>query len=58
MIEIDDVRYCFEACMKILDLLEVVIEFDYGRGSKHPVLTDDGLAVLDGVDVALDEQQV
>jgi hypothetical protein len=34
------------------------IEFDYGRRPKHPILADDRLAMLDGVDVALDEQQV
>jgi hypothetical protein len=47
------VRHCEQ-----YHLLKVFIEFDYGRRSKHPVLADDGLTMLDGVNVTLNEQQV
>lgn len=40
------------------NLLEVVAELDDGRALKHPLLVDDELSVLEGVDVALDQEKI
>lgn len=36
----------------------MIAELDDGRALEHPLLVDDELTVLEGVDIALDEQQV
>ena len=40
------------------DLLEVVTQFDDGGRLEHALLVDDELAMLERIDIALDEQQI
>ena len=58
MVELNDLGDLLEALLELLDLLEVVTELDDRRRLEHPLLVDDQLAVLEGVDVRLDEEQV
>ena len=43
---------------RITHLLEMVAEFDHGDVIKHPVRVHHQLAVLQRIDVALDQQQI
>ena len=58
MIELDDLRDLLEPLLELRDFLEVVPELDDGRRREHAVLVEDELAVLERVDVTLDQQQI
>ena len=58
MVELKDLRNLLEPFLELRDLLEVVTELDDRCRLEHPLLVDDKLAVLEGVDVGLDEEQV
>ena len=58
MVEFKNLRDLLEALLELRDLLEVVAELDHRRGLEHTLWVDDELAVLERVDVTLDEQQV
>ena len=58
MIQFNNLRDLLEAFLELLDLLEVVAEFDNGCRAEQPVLVDHKLTVLERVDVALDEEKV
>ena len=58
MVELNDLRNLLEALLELRDLLEVVAELDDGRRLEHALRVDDELAMLERVDVALDEQQI
>ena len=58
VIKLDNLGDLLEALLELLDLLEVVTELDDGRCLEHALRTDRELAMLERVDVRLDEQQV
>ena len=47
-----------ESLLELLDLLKVVTELDNGSGLEHAQGVDHELAMLQGVDVTLDEQEI
>jgi len=55
MVQLDDPGDLLEPFLELSNLLEVVAELDDRRRLEHPVRVDDQAAVLERVDVALDE---
>lgn len=54
MIEFQNLGDLLEPLLELLNLLEVVSEFD-GSALEHPLLANDELTMLQRIDVALDE---
>ena len=58
VVELDDLGDLLEALLELLNLLEVVTKLDDGRCLKHALWVNDELAVLQRVNVGLDEQEI
>jgi len=58
MIQLDDLGDLLEPLLELLNFLEMVTQLDDWGRLEHPLLINDELAVLEGVDVALDEQEI
>ena len=57
MIQLDDLGDLLEPLLELLNLLEVVSEFD-GSALEHPLLANDELTMLQRIDVALDKEEI
>ena len=55
MIQLDDLGYLLEPLLELLDLLEMITEFDDGSVLEHSLLANDELTMLQRIDVALDK---
>jgi len=58
MIQLQDLRDLLEPFLELLNLFEMVTQFDDRRRLEHPLLVDDELTVLERVDVTLDEEKI
>lgn len=58
MVELDDLGDLLESLLELLNLLEVIAELDHRCRLEHPALVQHELAVLQRVNVALDEEQI
>lgn len=58
MVKLDDLGDLLEPFLELLYLLEVVTKLDNWDGLEHPGLIQDELAIAQGVDIALDEEEV
>ena len=58
MVELDDLGDLLEPLLELLDLLKVVTKLDHRGRLEHPAFVQDELAMLQRVDVTLDEEQV
>ena len=58
MIQLEDLRDLFEPFLELLNLFEMVTQFDDRCCLEHPLLVDDELTMLERIDVTLDEKKV
>lgn len=58
MIQLNNLRDLLEALLELLNLLEMITQFNDRCCSEHPLRADNELSVLERVYVALDEQKV
>jgi len=58
MIQLKNFGYLLESFLELLNFLEVIAKLNDGCRLEHPLFVDYELAVLEGVDVALNEQQI
>ena len=58
MIQLKDLGNLLEPLLELSNLLEVITQLDNGCRPEESILVDDELAVLKGVNVALDKKQI
>lgn len=58
VVKLQNLRNLLEPLLELCDLLEMVSKLDDRRRLEHSLLVDDELAMLNAVDIRLDEQQV
>jgi len=54
MIQFEDLRDLLEPFLELLNLLEMITQFDDWGRLEHPLLVDDELTMRERVDVTLD----
>lgn len=54
VIQVNNIWYLLEALLKVLNLLEMIVQFDDWSPTKYPLLVDDQLSVFYGVDITPD----
>lgn len=58
MVELNDLGDLLESLLELLDLLKVITKLDHRGRLEHPTFVQNELAVLQRVDVTLDQKQV
>ena len=58
VVKLQNLGNLLEPLLELCDLLEMVSKLDDRRRLEHSLLVDDELAMLNAVDIRLDEQQV
>jgi len=54
VVQVNNIWYLLEALLKVLNLLEMIVQFDDRSPTKYSLLVDDQLSVFYGVDITPD----